>query len=172
MKRRDFIQQTSMAGMAMVTGEYVLEKLNIEFNHFEIGEKTESDKPIKLVQVSDIHLVEITMPHRKMIYKINELKPDLILFTGDIIDDHKNFDLFKDFLKLLDMEIPKAAVMGNWDYITGISIEKFREMYKSFNTQLLVNENYTYKLAEKNALTVIGIDDYKRGQPSIHKALE
>src|SRR5687767_10023408 len=122
MRRRDFIKQTGMAGMAMVTGEYVLEKLNIEFNHFDLGNKKDGERPIKLVQISDLHLIEITWPHRRMISKINELKPDLLLFTGDIIDDNKNFNLFKDFLKLLDMEIPKAAIMGNWDYITGISV--------------------------------------------------
>src|SRR5687767_11703533 len=54
-----------------------------EYFH-EAADKNTSN--IKLVQISDLHLRCIGPALKKAVNNLNTLKPDLILFTGDVIN--------------------------------------------------------------------------------------
>ena len=78
---------------------------------------------IKIVHFSDIHYgttVDITYL-QSIVKRINELKPDLVIFTGDLI--FKNYQVNNDTIKQITKElnnihatISKYACMGNEDY--------------------------------------------------------
>jgi len=74
----------------------------------------------KIVQLSDIHLGSFgkdTKVLEETVKVIDELQPDLLLFTGDIVN---NFgDEMKDFepyLQMLSAKYGKYAIQGNHDY--------------------------------------------------------
>ena len=80
---------------------------------------------LTIVHLSDIHLTQHTRINwiHSLVKKVNDLTPDLILFTGDLIDtDPKNIPQHVQELSKLTAHYGKFAVSGNHDVITGIDI--------------------------------------------------
>jgi hypothetical protein len=87
--------------------------------------KQENIKTMKIAAVSDIHLGTIVGRKRfcKIVNKINELNPDLILLPGDIVDEdlapviRENLG---DALLHLKSKFGVYAITGNHEYIGGV----------------------------------------------------
>ncbi|MCK4746480.1 MAG: metallophosphoesterase, partial [Bacteroidales bacterium] len=75
---------------------------------------------IKIVQLSDFHLAGFYNDPghiRKVVSQVNQLDPDLILFTGDMVHNFsEEVDPFVKILGELDAPLGKFAVLGNHDY--------------------------------------------------------
>jgi len=75
---------------------------------------------IKLVQISDIHLGSYGNNTKVMdntLQIINEIKPDLLLFTGDLVNNFGDEIVsFNSQLKQLSGRYGKYAILGNHDY--------------------------------------------------------
>lgn len=83
----------------------------------------ESFHGFKIVHFSDLHYG--TTVHEKelnnLVTKINELKPDLVVFTGDLLDKNKNItvdeiNLITKALKKITVTTSKYAIKGEEDY--------------------------------------------------------
>jgi hypothetical protein len=74
------------------------------------------------------------------------------------------------FLQLLPAGVPKAAILGNHDYKSGIDIPTFRRLYARHNGVLLVNESVTYAFGNTR-LVVTGLDDARHGVPDLARAV-
>lgn len=75
--------------------------------------------PIRLAQISDLHLSIHRGPRllRQVLDKLNKIKPDVIVSTGDVVDS--DFPHIKDLAKkLAELKPPlgKYAVLGNHEY--------------------------------------------------------
>lgn len=68
-----------------------------------------ADEPIRIVQLSDLH----SKPFKKVLKKIDEIKPDIICITGDYINDREKNK--KKMLKYAKVLVARAKVY----YITG-----------------------------------------------------
>lgn len=68
-----------------------------------------ADEPIRIVQLSDLH----SKPFKKVLKKIDEIKPDIICITGDYINDREKNK--KKMLKYAKALVTRAKVY----YITG-----------------------------------------------------
>lgn len=68
-----------------------------------------ADEPIRIVQLSDLH----SKPFKKVLKKIDEIKPDIICITGDYINDREKNK--KRMLKYAKALVARAKVY----YITG-----------------------------------------------------
>lgn len=68
-----------------------------------------ADEPIRIVQLSDLH----SKPFKKVLKKIDEIKPDIICITGDYINDREKNK--KKMLKYAQALVARAKVY----YITG-----------------------------------------------------
>ena len=64
----------------------------------------------KIAQISDIHFGRTTNEKEleKTVRKINEMKPDIVIFTGDLFDDYIN--LSEDNIKFLINIIDKMKI--------------------------------------------------------------
>lgn len=76
----------------------------------------------KIVQFTDLHYGTTvkTKELKKLVDKINEIKPDIILFTGDLVDRHysitqKEQEEMKRELNRMNASLGKYAVQGNHD---------------------------------------------------------
>lgn len=81
---------------------------------------------MKILHFSDLHWDGQFSPYlrRKLIRKVNALKPDLILFTGDFICCSKleNPEGLRETLESLKAKIGYFAILGNHDYARFITV--------------------------------------------------
>ncbi len=78
---------------------------------------------LKIVHISDIHYGRTVKQKQldEMVAKINLLKPDVVVLSGDLIDrdtkiDQKTIDKISVSLKNIKVTLNKYAIMGNHDY--------------------------------------------------------
>jgi uncharacterized protein len=71
--------------------------------------------PIRLVQISDLHCDPKVRLEGELPRIIQELKPDLIVFTGDAINSPEALANFQDCISALVEVAPVFAVAGNWE---------------------------------------------------------
>jgi hypothetical protein len=78
------------------------------------------DRPLRIIQLSDLHIERITIRERAMIERINELQPDIIVLTGDYInqeylDDPLALEDARSVLSQLSAPYGVYAVSGTTD---------------------------------------------------------
>ena len=133
-------------------------------------------EPLKFVQFSDVHLgKDYTLgDFKKVVSKINALEPDLIIFTGDLIDNNKSFTQEEGtiaLLKALQATYGKFAVYGNHDH-GGNGTKRYARIMAQSDFTLLKDASKQVTLSDGQKLRVIGIDDIVLGRPDIQKTLK
>ena len=131
----------------------------------------ESFNGIKIIQFSDLHYGStMNEENLKDIKKlINDRKPDLIVFTGDLIDSNykiteKQKEVLSKKLKELNATLGKYAILGDEDSEDIITI------YNQSDFTILKNE-YELIYNEKNdPIILIGLDSLIEGRRSIDQA--
>ena len=130
--------------------------LDIAINKSEMSFDT-----LNVVAISDIHLgIAVNKAKTKnLIKKINELKPDLVIIGGDIIDDNlklvKYFELLK-YFKNIDSKYGVYSCLGNHEYIS--KAYKDLEYFEKNGIHML--KDTTVKI--DNKFYIIGRDDIIR----------
>lgn len=142
----------------------------------------------KIIQLTDLHLGGYPSNEKdKQTYEgikkiIKKQKPDLIIFTGDVIysmNDHgtKNpKESFKQFITFINnLEVPSAVTFGNHDSEENITRQELRDIYQKYaihqakkkHVFLVENrENYILELIDsktdqvKQILYIIDSGDY------------
>lgn len=130
---------------------------------------------LKVVHISDIHYgttinkKELT----KVVNKINQLKPDFVVLTGDLLDNNSNeVENYEkeliDVLSKIECTIGKYAISGNHDY-----------KFKNFNTIIeqsgFINLNDTYEKIYKednNYILLSGISTNMHGDKKLTEKLK
>jgi predicted MPP superfamily phosphohydrolase len=164
--------------IASVTGGVIgllyalfFEKYFFEINIFEIGKKG-SDRKIKLLFLTDLHFKKFLDPsYKKLARKINSIRPDVILISGDVIDEDGIYDPAREFFSLVDQSIPKVGIMGNHDHKNRVKMKTYRKLYEQNNGRLLLNESISFNFRGER-LMVTGIDDFIEGHPSFINAVK
>lgn len=129
-------------------------------------------KGLKIVQISDIHSGSLTNPDavQKGIEHILSLQPDIILFTGDLVNDRAvEMDRYKVLFSQLRAPMGVYSVLGNHDYGDYVQWESraakeqnLRDLiavHKDMGWRLLMNE---YVTLERNGaqIALIGIENW------------
>lgn len=132
--------------------------------------KTESES-IKVVQISDTQIGSFysTKNLKKVANKVNALNPDIIVFTGDLIDySNKNPDIdeITAILSSMNARLGKFSVFGNHDYMYKLP-RYYRQIMKNSNFNLLINENKKIKLDDDKYINILGVDEILNGNPDI-----
>lgn len=142
-------------------------KLKIKINNLP-----KSFKGYKIIQISDVHSGSFSNPEKleHAIKLINEQKPDLVLFTGDMVNNVA--EEFKPFIPLfssIKANDGKFAVLGNHDYgdyVTWKSpdakkknLESLIQYEKEAGFEMLRNE---HRFIEKNGekLYILGVENW------------
>lgn len=125
-----FRRYTFLAAVSVVVITLVAGHLNAIFPRIKripltIPKAINIPSPIRIVVVSDIHLGTIIGPRRekRLVKKINSLRPDLVLFVGDVVDEDLGPVLHQNVGKELE-KIHSAngvySITGNHEYIGGV----------------------------------------------------
>jgi predicted MPP superfamily phosphohydrolase len=170
--RRRFIKTGIVAALAAIPFDALwFEKFMVETKEFYLRSSTEETDNIRIMQVSDLHMHAMHWSIARLAEKINALHPDLILFTGDIIDQQKNTSILPDFLKLIALDIPKVAILGNWEHWGNVDLVELDTIYHAYNCQLLINQTRQFSLRSKT-IAITGLDDLLGGRPDFEAAIK
>ncbi len=124
----------------------------------------------KIVQLSDLHLAGMGTTEEATLNHIKALKPDLILLSGDVIDDRKNLPELDAFLKTMPAVI-KVATLGNWEHWSGTDLKQLSALYKRHQVRLLVNQCLPLVVNGVH-FSLAGLDDYTAGEPDLIRTLQ
>lgn len=179
--RRNFISKLALGLAAVpfvgfiygiIQGRYNYKVLKYTLSFEDLPEAFDG---MTITQISDIHSGSFTNKEKIQygVELINEQKSDLLLFTGDIVNNKfEEMDEWIETFKTLDAPLGKFSILGNHDY--GDYVEWKSEENKAANFQavkdihpkigfdLLLNEHrYIEKDGQKIAL--IGIENWGKG---------
>ncbi len=126
----------------------------------------------KVVQISDLHLGTWSNiePLKEAIQLINDINPDLIVFTGDLVNYTTDEAFrFKEVLSGLQAKDGVFAILGNHDYGDYVNwpskpekqknMEALYQFYNQINWKLLRNENVVISRGE-DKLALIGVENW------------
>jgi hypothetical protein len=104
-------------GAACIAYGYFIEPywLSIETVQLHSAKLKSSSTPLRIVQISDVHSDPQARLEQKLPAVIRDLKPDLIVFTGDAINCPEGLPIFRQLMHSLSEIAPTYGVKGNWD---------------------------------------------------------
>ncbi len=143
------------------------EKYFITVKKYKIEVKKSALAGMKIIFLADFHHSEIVSRRfiRKIVNKVNDLQPDLIILGGDYVSSRKRYirPLFQ-ILKDLKAKLGVYGVIGNHDYQVS-KTEILREM-RNANIISLDNEAYWIKYNHEK-FKIGGVADYLYDKPEI-----
>ena len=119
----------------------------------------------RIVQVSDLHDATFGENQQRLVNKIQQEKPDMIVITGDIIDSNR-YDL-QNSLDLIDQIVELADVYyvtGNHEVATN-DVDRIKEQLTARGVRVLSNETLTIK-RDGETISLTGIEDPLMGDVS------
>jgi len=169
------------AGLAIYSGE--IERHWIEITQAEVrlrGLPAAFDG-VRIVQLSDIHMEEFTEPFflRDAVEKINRMKPDAVLLTGDFVSDMPRSKHFAAGAAWQCANILRElhcaqlyAVLGNHDVVVGE--QKVTEALTAHGIPVLRNSYLPIeRFGERTGgrIWLAGLDDPYEGRPDPELAI-
>jgi predicted MPP superfamily phosphohydrolase len=164
MNRRSFLKLGLATAASVIPAGTLLalQSTELEISH-QWAALPELGRRLRIVAVSDLHGRSNYLPMHDLVRIVNDSRPDIFILAGDIIDRRADLALLSQFAGV-KANILKVAVMGNWEYKTGLGIEAFKSAYDSAGVQLIRNS----KIKVQN-LTLFGLDDLIDGRPDFQK---
>ena len=148
---------------------FKIEPYRVTLNEFALNEEKPDREHLKIVQISDLHIkADFTYKNLdKVIKKVNEQNPDIVIFTGDLYD---NYAIYRDdenivtALQKIEASYGKIAIWGNRDYGGGAE-STYAAVMEDAGFTLLKNENWYITLNNGKRVLFTGLDDALLGHP-------
>ena len=86
----------------------------------------------RIVHISDFHCKEFGDGESDLIAMIRNAEPDLILFTGDSIDDEHSLDNYRDLITGIYDVAPIYYVNGNHEYDSSAPLAEMKELNEKY----------------------------------------
>lgn len=139
----------------------------------------------RIVQFSDFHVGTYgndTSYVSRVVERINSLEPDLILFTGDIVNRHSaELRPFVPVLRRLHAADGVVAILGNHDYgdyhrwdsdvEREADVDNLRAMFRQAGMKLLCDSSLNI-IHRGDTLTVVGVNNISEPQFQTYGSLE
>lgn len=128
----------------------------------------------KIIQFSDTHVgFQYSFTQlKKLVKTINDQNPDLIVFTGDLIDEPQTFQSSQQLIETLQQlraNHGKFWIYGNHDH-GGYGTDMVKDIMDQAGFQLLKNDHVNIEL-ENESITLAGVDDLILGSPDLKSTL-
>ncbi len=173
----------------MLISAYITPR-NFDVTHIQvpIRDLPSSFDGYRIVQLSDIHLGSWNHKFHKLetvIKLVNEQQPDIIVFTGDMVNNFaEETSGWQPFFLQLKAHDGKFAILGNHDYgdytnwkndsVRAENRKDIRQSIENFGFRLLLNE-HIYLKCDSDSILLVGVENYgnsKRANYSnLNKAL-
>lgn len=147
--------------------KYELRKVSMAFENLP-----SAFKGLKIVHISDIHSGSFTDKGavQKGIELIMKQQPDLILFTGDLVNDRAiEMAPYMDVFNQLKAPLGVYSTLGNHDYgdyvrwdsseVKQANLERVKEVHGELGWRLLMNEHVALQ-KDGQSIALIGIENW------------
>jgi hypothetical protein len=138
----------------------------------EIDNLPDALEGLRIVQISDIHSGSFTRiePVKDSVTMINALNPDLVFFTGDIVNNEaKEMEPYVDVFKAVRAKHGVFSVLGNHDYGDYVrwaddsakrdNMEQLYGVHRRLGWDLLRNENRRLEVNGEN-IAILGVENW------------
>ena len=114
----------------------------------------------RIVQISDLHNVKFGKNNQKLVDRIRECEPDMIVLTGDLVDsNHTNVDRAVQFVNEIVKICPVYYVTGNHEYWRDTS-EYENLMDGVASAGVIILDNQVVEISRWDAkFRLVGLDD-------------
>lgn len=124
---------------------------NIENLFFNI-EDSRIDKPVRMLQLSDVHIGSRSAGFlKKVVAQANSHNPDIVVITGDLVD--RSRVIKTDLAPLSQLSCPTLMCIGNHERY--VDLEAAMKAVKDCNVNVLRDQSI-----ELEGINFIGIDDF------------
>ena len=168
----------SVVALGTFVGKFNIKTKEVTLKIEGLDEELDS---LKIVQISDLHLVTFYKHHNQLhriIDKINSLSPDLIVNTGDFISyGWREFDGNDTILSRARSRYGNYAILGNHDMGTyypdsseeekKVIASKVNELATSSGYNVLNDENVILNI-KGSEVALIGVETYGRHPDIVH----
>lgn len=127
----------------------------------------------KIVQLSDVHNDQFGLHNKSLINKVKKLEPDIIVITGDLIDDtftnvNRSIDLCQELVKIS----PVYYVTGNHEYM--VEDNQREELFAGLDRVgvFRLNDEYVPLEKGKGIIYLAGYDENSIGRQVIEDTLK
>jgi predicted MPP superfamily phosphohydrolase len=120
----------AVAGLALYGGEIERHDVQVETHTVSIRRLGDNFNGMRIAQISDIHYDEFSEPYyiREVVRRVNALKPDIVLLTGDFVSSSPRSLAFgarhsypcAEILQKIECPV-RYAIMGNHDADVGVA---------------------------------------------------
>ena len=126
---------------------------------------------LSAVQISDLHLRgKGSFLEKRLVAKVNALQPDLLLITGDFLDDIDRLRETIELLRSFKVKVGIYGVLGNTDHHFFRTQGLIKELQDAGIT-ILLNENRRVSLPNGRHLWLAGVDDPVTGRARLEQSL-
>lgn len=114
----------------------------------------------RVVQISDLHNATFGKENEKLLVKIQELSPDIVVLTGDLVDsNHTNIEVALAFAEKVVASYPTYYVTGNHeDWLEESDKLELLEGLERVGVVCLADEYVEIKRGDSK-ITLIGLND-------------
>ncbi len=154
-------------GITIGKHKYKVHRVNLKFKDLP-----PSFDGFTITQISDVHSGSFTNTKKvnKGIDIINQLNSDLVLFTGDLVNNiASEMDKWKTSFARIEAKYGKYSIFGNHDYGDYVAwesptakqsnIEVLKKVHQDIGFNLLTNQNVRIKKGEES-INIIGIENW------------
>ena len=140
---------------------------NFQNKHLEITHYTYAAEQLgadlegyRIVQISDLHNAKFGKNNQKLVDRIRECAPDMIVLTGDLVDsNHTNVDRAVQFVNEIVKICPVYYVTGNHEYWLDTS-EYENLMDGVASAGVIILDNQVVEISRWDAkFRLVGLDD-------------
>jgi predicted MPP superfamily phosphohydrolase len=146
-----------------------LKQNNVIFKMYDWPKELEN---LKIIHLTDQHF-DINKENKAAIEAVewaNKQNPDLIVLTGDYVNNNASIDLAINHLKKLKAKLGVYAVLGDWDYATKpyVNTEKLKACLEDAGIHLLINEAKRLEFNYRQ-FWLVGIDPhgFNQNEPTV-----
>ncbi len=127
----------------------------------------------RIVQISDLHNAVFGVENKRLVGKVKELTPDMIVLTGDLVDsNHTNLEVGVAFAKQCVEIAPTYYVTGNHEnWLKSSDKEFLLTELKKVGVHCLEDE-FVEIIKEDKALTLVGLKDESLTGQTLCRILE
>ena len=131
---------------------------------------------MKIVHISDLHLGSFNSIEKleKVVNIINNQNPDIVVFTGDLVNNFHNEALpYVETLSKIKSKYGNFSVLGNHDYCDYVgwkrnsdkwkdNFSKMLEIHKDIGFELLLNESKEI-IIDNQKFNLVGVENWGAG---------
>jgi len=165
-RRRFLAASMAITGGLVAAESFFWEPRNLQVVELSLAlPKIPPGRELRLVQLSDLHINRFNSYFHKVAEQAMQLRPDIILLTGDYLEEQRNLSEVRSFLNLLQAPDGIFAVQGNWEYWSRLEGENLRQKFQASGVQLLINQQQQLDIRDV-PLAIHGLD-YPSGSENL-----